>query len=302
MLLHLRDSGFSRLSDREGLGVQEGTVATQGRCGLKLSRQGPETSFVQNAQKIKPKLTANGLMPIFIFIIAHWYLAAFCQTFFLHRYAAHRMFSMPLSWQRVFYVLTFLTQGSSYLNPRAYALLHRMHHAYSDTEKDPHSPLFYRTPFAMMKNTLFMYLDAFSGKVKQDKNLQGYYPEWPAFDRWADPVLSRFGFMALYVFFYLRFATAWWMYLFLPLHFFMGPIHGAIVNWCGHKYGYANYDNQDASKNTFFADLLTMGELMQNNHHRHSNCPNFAVRWFEFDPTYGIIRLFGFLRIVQLSR
>jgi len=30
----------------------------------------------------------------------------------------------------------------------------------------------------------------------------------------------------------------------------MGPIHGAIVNWAGHKYGYQNFDNGDRSRNT----------------------------------------------------
>eukprot|EP01036_Dinobryon_divergens_P038408 gene38408-50429_t len=31
-------------------------------------------------------------------------------------------------------------EGSSFLSPRAYAILHRMHHAFSDTKRDPHSP------------------------------------------------------------------------------------------------------------------------------------------------------------------
>jgi len=55
------------------------------------------------------------MTPILLFLVGHWYLSAFCQTFFLHRYASHRMFSMPLFWERFFYALTFLTQGTSYL-------------------------------------------------------------------------------------------------------------------------------------------------------------------------------------------
>ena len=40
-------------------------------------------------------------------------------------------------------------------------------------------------------------------------------------------------------------------YLLLPVHFVMGPIHGAIVNWCGHKYGYRNFDTtRDDSRAT----------------------------------------------------
>ena len=56
----------------------------------------------------------------------------------------------------------------------------------------------------------------------------------------------------------------------------MGPVHGAIVNWAGHKIGYRNYDSDDNSKNTLVFDVLTMGELFQNNHHKWGQAPNFA--------------------------
>ena len=43
------------------------------------------------------------------------------------------------------------------------------------------------------------------------------------------------------------------MYLLLPIHFLIGPIQGAIVNWAGHKYGYRNFPGEkDQSKNTLF--------------------------------------------------
>ena len=74
-------------------------------------------------------------MILFIIFISHWYLSLFVQTIFLHRYASHQMFTMSKSWEKVFFFLTFLTQGSSFLNPRAYAILHRLHHKHSDTEK-----------------------------------------------------------------------------------------------------------------------------------------------------------------------
>ena len=64
--------------------------------------------------------------------IGHWYLSLFCQTFFLHRYSAHKMFSMSKFWERFFYALTYVSQGSSYLSPRAYAvplIIRSLHHA-----------------------------------------------------------------------------------------------------------------------------------------------------------------------------
>ena len=90
------------------------------------------------------------------------------------------------------------------------------------------------------------------------------------------------------------------MWLLLPAHFIMGPIHGAIVNWCGHRYGYRNFDSDDVSRNTLVFDFLTWGELFQNNHHRHAMRPNFGVRWFEIDPTWQVIRVFAWLGIIEL--
>ena len=103
------------------------------------------------------------------------------------------------------------------------------------------------------------------------------------------------------ILFYINFATAWWMYLFLPIHFLIGPIQGAIVNWAGHKYGYRNFPGEkDHSKNTLFIDFLMLGELFQNNHHKLPNRANFAVKWYEFDPTYPIVKLLHATGIIKL--
>jgi stearoyl-CoA desaturase (delta-9 desaturase) len=42
-----------------------------------------------------------------------------------------------------------------------------------------------------------------------------------------------------------------------------------------------------------------MGELYQNNHHRHPKNVNFAARWFEIDPAYPIIWVLKQMRIVR---
>lgn len=241
-------------------------------------------------------------MPVLIFFLSHWFLSLFCQTFFLHRYASHKMFSMTKFWERYFYFWTFITQGSSFLNPRAYAILHRMHHAYSDTEKDPHSPHFFKDVWQMTMHTKDIYLNYAKYNIEPEKAFQSKYPEWKWLDKVSDMWAVRILFGVGYFMFYYYFATQWWMYLLLPIHFFMGPIHGAIVNWCGHKYGYSNYNNDDHSKNTVPIDIFLMGELMQNNHHKSPNSPNFAMRKFEFDPSYYIIRVMNWLHIIQLRK
>jgi stearoyl-CoA desaturase (delta-9 desaturase) len=236
------------------------------------------------------------------FFVGHWMASVFCQTFFLHRYAAHRMFTMSKGWERFFHLMTYFAQGASYLHPRGYAILHRMHHAFSDTEKDPHSPRHHTNVFSMMWKTKKTYDDYAYYRVKPEERFDGGTPEWPALDRIGQSWIMRTFWVAFYIGVYVVFAPSAWWYLLLPAHFVMGPIHGAIVNWCGHKYGYKNYDNGDDSKNTLIADFVTLGELFQNNHHKFGASPNFAARRFELDPAYQVIRVLNVLGIIKLQR
>jgi stearoyl-CoA desaturase (delta-9 desaturase) len=238
---------------------------------------------------------------ILLFFVLHWQLSVMLQSFFHHRYGAHRQFTMSKGWERFFHLLTWAVQGSSYLNPRAYAVMHRMHHAYSDTPKDPHSPVHAKGFLDMMWKTKLQYADLKYRRVEADPRFDGGMPEWKLLDVTLGGWAASIAWGTAYAVYYLVFATHWWMFLLLPFHWFMGPTHGAIVNWFGHKLGYRNYDSDDSSKNTLVFDVLTMGELFQNNHHKWGQSPNFAVRWFEIDPAYQFIRVLGWLRIIDLS-
>ncbi len=241
------------------------------------------------------------MTPILVFFAAHWVASIFAQTFFLHRYGAHRMFTMRRGWERFFYLFTFVAQGPSFLIPRAYAWLHREHHAFADADGDPHSPLQHRNAAAMMWHTKSRYDDYAYGRALPEARFRGGTPEWPLIDGLSQRWSVRVGLGALYALFYLAFAPSPLWFLLLPVHWLMGPIHGAIVNWCGHKYGYRNFATRDASRNSLPVDLVTMGELFQTNHHQHGARPNFAVRWFELDPCYQVMRLLDAVRIIDLD-
>ncbi len=240
---------------------------------------------------------------ILIFFIAHWYLSLFFQTFFLHRYAAHGAFTMSKTWERIFFVLTWFFQGSNYLSAYGYGIMHRMHHAFADTPEDPHSPKYDESLFKMMWKTKTIYSAITNKKMIVDKRFTENVPEWTAFDKFARSWVSRILWGGVYVAVYATFATHWWLWLLLPIQFLLSPIHGAIINWFAHKYGYRNFEVGDTSKNFLPLDFLMMGESYHNNHHKYGNRANFGgIRWHEIDPTYLIIRLFNRMGIIQLAK
>lgn len=241
-------------------------------------------------------------MWLLITFIALWYSSLFCQTFFQHRYAAHRAFKMNKAWERIFYIFTWLTQGSSYMSPRAYAIMHRMHHAYTDTEKDPHSPEFARNVFHMMLRTRKIYSNIYKGKFEVEERFTRNLPDWRGFDKWAHSPLSRILWTAAYIVLFAWLATSAWWLLLLPVVITMGAFHGAIINWYAHKYGYRNFNLKNTSRNLFSVDIFMLGESYHNNHHKQPAAVNFGKKWHELDPVYPLIRLLAWLRIIKLEK
>ncbi len=241
-------------------------------------------------------------MKVIILMLILWYVGLFFQTFFLHRYAAHQTFTMTKFNEKVCFFLTWLFQGSNYLSAYGYGVMHRMHHAYADTEKDPHSPKFDKNIFAMMWRTKNTYQDINKKRTEVDSKFIKNVPQWEGFDKFASSRVSRLIWVTLYIVFFILFATDWWQWFFLPIAILMAPIHGVIINWFAHIYGYVNFKVSDTSKNLLPFDFLMMGEGYHNNHHKHGGRANFGVRWFEIDITFCIMVILDKLKFIQLKR
>ena len=241
-------------------------------------------------------------MSIVIFIIVLWYTGLFFQTFFLHRYAAHQTFTMSKLTERICFFLTWVFQGSNYLSAYGYGVMHRMHHAYADTDQDPHSPKYDANLFSMMWRTKNIYQDINKKRIAVADKFTKNVPQWKSFDTFASSKFSRLSWAVFYIVFFISFATAWWQWLLLPIAFFMAPIHGVIINWFAHIYGYVNFKVSDTSKNLLPFDFLMMGEGYHNNHHTHSGRANFGVKWHELDVTYCIMLVLDKLKIIKLKK
>ena len=236
------------------------------------------------------------------FFLLHWYSCLFMQSFFYHRYAAHHLFSMSLFWERVFYFFSYVAHGASYLEPSSYAVMHRLHHAHTDTAKDPHSPAFSKNVFTMMERTRVYYEGIRRGKPIEpiDPHYYNQIPRWEAIDKLGSNWYSRISWGLLYLLFYVLVAK-WWMFVLLPIHFLMSPVQGSFVNWLAHRVGYVNFPMHNTSKNIIGFDFLLWGEGLHNNHHGNPTGVNFAKRWFEFDAMYPVLQALQALRIIKLK-
>lgn len=208
---------------------------------------------------------------------------------------------MSRGWERFFFIFTYITQGSSYLSPRAYGIMHRVHHAYTDTENDPHSPAYDKNLFAMMWRTKETYSGILYGTIPVEEKFTKNVPDWKKFDLFCNDWPSRLMWIGIYILFYVIFAPSIWWFLLIPIHAVMGPLHGVIINWFAHKYGHVNFETDNTSKNLFKVDLLMFGEGYHNNHHKFPSKTNFASNKGEFDPCYPIIKLLDKAGIIKVN-
>ena len=240
---------------------------------------------------------------IIIFFVVHWYGSLLFQSMFHHRYAAHAQYELSPVMEKVFFILSWVFMGSNYLSPYGYGVMHRQHHAWPDTEKDPHSPQYDKNIFAMMWRTKSIYSDLSNKRVEVEERFTKGVPEWWAFDNFARSWPSRLFWGAIYVGFYWYFVPSdmLWLWALLPVQFLMSPVHGAIINWGAHVWGYTNFKVSDTSKNLLPFDFLMWGESYHNNHHKNSSSANFGVKWHEVDITFLIIRVLNAVGCIQLK-
>ena len=85
---------------------------------------------------------------------------------------------MNKGWERFFFIFSYITQGSSYMSPRVYGILHRIHHAYTDTELDPHSPSYDKNVIAMMWRTSVTYVGILRKRTEVEPRFTKNVPEF----------------------------------------------------------------------------------------------------------------------------
>ena len=207
-------------------------------------------------------------------------LATLVTTLYLHRSLSHRAIQLSPAVEWPLRALLWVTTG---IRPRQWVAVHRKHHAFSDEEGDPHSPLL--EGFAMVQfGNVALYRRAL-----RDDIVSRYARDLPP-DRW-DRVLFDRAFLGLGIGITLLIVVLGPTYglLAAATHTAMYLLLNAAINAIGHTSGARPFPNR-ATNNRWLA-LLTAGEGLHNNHHAAPTSANFALRKGDVDPTWWLIRL-----------
>ncbi len=98
----------------------------------------------------------------------------------------------------------------------------------------------------------------------------------------------------------LCFLVAGWPGLFVG--FFWSTVlvyHGTFcINSLAHVLGKKRYLTGDDSRNNWFLAIFTMGEGWHNNHHAYQSSVRQGFKWWEFDPTFYILKALSLVGIV----
>lgn len=213
-----------------------------------------------------------------------YFLVAMGVTIGYHRYLTHRGFRAP-AWLKV---LLLMLGSMSVEGPAlTWASTHLEHHARSDREGDPHSPLegFWHAHVGWI-------VDGFEANPTK-------YGAWLL----KDPIVMFFN------------RTFWlWVIISLAIPFALDGWRGLLwgglvriflvhhvtwsVNSVCHVFGRRPFKTGDRSTNHWLVGLLAGGEGWHNNHHAFQRSAYHGLFWWQFDLSGIIVRLLELTHVV----
>ncbi|MBI3940952.1 MAG: fatty acid desaturase [Acidobacteria bacterium] len=213
-----------------------------------------------------------------------------------HRLLTHRGYSVP---KFIEYFLTLCGTLALEGGPINWVATHRIHHACSDREGDPHSP---------RDGRWWSHV----GWILVGRAMN-HDPE--VLERWAPELMNdrihflinRYYWAPLTVFGLALLALGGWQLMlwgvFLRVTF---GLHSTwLVNSATHIWGKRRFDTRDDSRNNWWVALLAFGEGWHNNHHAHPASARHGLAWYEIDVNWWCIRALQILRLarsVKLAR
>jgi stearoyl-CoA desaturase (delta-9 desaturase) len=223
-------------------------------------------------------------------LFLHWVCGGLGICLGFHRLLTHTSFT---TYRPVRFILAVFGSLAGEGSPSSWVSNHRLHHALSDQEGDPHTP----KDGSWWSHVFWLAYRADNGDEKG--HLKHWVPDL-AKDPWLKKLDTAFlplniGFAAAlmaigYAIDGWNLALSWLVWGTCVRLVFV--LHSTwLVNSASHIWGYKNYEIRDDSRNNWWVALLTYGEGWHNNHHAYPRMAKHGHRWWEIDITFMTIRL-----------
>ncbi|MAB72045.1 MAG: hypothetical protein CMJ54_06025 [Planctomycetaceae bacterium] len=225
-----------------------------------------------------------------------------------HRLLTHRSFETRLWFE---HLLVLLAMCSFEDTPARWVATHRVHHAHSDEQEDPHSPLV--SAFWGHMGWLLVFNRALHTAGSYEKYardvLRDPFYMWLERRSWRIAVIYTIHAILFFVVAFGIGSAIWgvteglWFGASIVV---WGVIVRTLLVWhitwsvnsLAHLFGYRNHDTNEESRNNWFVALVSAGEGWHNNHHHDPKCCTVSHRWWELDVTHLEVRLLRRLGIV----
>jgi len=223
-------------------------------------------------------------------LIVKWIAGSWGIGVGYHRLLTHRGFKAP-RWLTRFLA----TCGTIALQsgPIAWVTTHRIHHAFTETDQDPHSPkngtywshigwIFRGTA----QNQPEAAVQRYSPDLVRDPYLRILDKHYYVTNFVVAIVLLLIGGLPMVLWgIFLRTVVAW---------------HATwLVNSATHLWGKRRFETRDDSRNNGWVAALTFGEGWHNNHHAYPRSSRHGLTWREIDVNWIQIRMLEMLGLVK---
>ncbi|HEV8590571.1 MAG TPA: fatty acid desaturase [Pyrinomonadaceae bacterium] len=206
--------------------------------------------------------------------ILWWVAGSFGIGVGYHRLLTHRGFKAP-KWLE--YILSVCGTLALQSGPLTWVTTHRIHHAFTETEKDPHSP---RT------GTYWAHIGWIFRGTGQNYPfpVQVRYCPDIAKDRFQ-VLLDKYYYVPLIIVGIGLFAIGGFSMVLWGV--FLKTVIGWhstwLVNSATHLWGTRRFETRDDSRNNALIAAITFGEGWHNNHHAYPRSAKHGLAWYEID-------------------
>jgi fatty-acid desaturase len=245
----------------------------------------------------------------FVFVAMSYVAGMIGITFGFHRLLTHKGFKTPRFIENIAaFCGTLACQGG----PISWVGQHRVHHAYSDQEEDPHN----------IKRGFWYSHILFLFERRQDldssEEVAHYCPDIAArpFLQFLEKNMIVIQFavgIALFIMggffgnsqvvFDFYYATSWMVW-----GIFVRLVWGYHITWlvnsATHSWGSRPNETRDESRNNWWVGILAFGEGWHNNHHAQPRAARHGWKWWQLDQTWMFIcalKYAGLIKDIKLA-